>query len=54
MDKTYRNDAYLGRGEDDPSYWGNGVAKEEYYSAVKPYGDVGFFLHAVTDYLHRE
>jgi len=54
LDKTYRNDAHLGRGEDDPSYWGNGVAQEHYNAAVKEYGDLGFFSHAVTDYLQKE
>ena len=54
MNDHYRKDAHLGRNEDDPSYWGNGCAQEDYNSEVKAYGDTGYYLGVVTEYLSKE
>ncbi len=54
MDAHYRRDKDLGRNEDDPSYWGNGVAPPEYIAEVQQYGDAGYFIGLVAEYLSKE
>lgn len=54
QDRYYRTDKALGRGEDDDSYWGNGVAQPIYQKDVRDYADTGYFLTLVTSYLQRE
>lgn len=52
-ERNYRHDQHLGRDEDDPSYWGNGVAKDQYVDELKTIGDTGAILVLVTSYLQK-
>jgi len=54
LEKYFRNDNALGRGEDDPSYWGNGMAQPLYLEQVKDIGETGYFITLVTSYLQKE
>jgi len=49
----FTKDTHLGRGEDDLSYWGNGVPKDEYQREIKPAADTGYFIMLVTRYLAK-
>jgi len=53
-DRYYRHDQYLGRGEDDPSYWGNGIANDTYLDEVKDLGDLGAILAIATSYASKK
>jgi peroxidase len=44
----------LGRGEDDDSYWGNGVVKEAYVEEFLKLGWAGYYIVLVTTYLSKE
>lgn len=53
--KVFGDDKGLGRDEDHPSYWGNGIAQENYTDPIpQDYGNAGFFLSRVTKYLVKE
>jgi len=52
--KVYDDDRGLGRNEDHPSYWGNGIAQEHYVNQPSAYGDTGYFFTKVTEYLQKE
>lgn len=52
-ERYYRHDQYLGRGEDDPSYWGNGVVQNLYLDEIKDLGDLGVILALAAEYLQR-
>lgn len=52
-ERFYRHDQHLGRNEDDPSYWGNGVVKSTYLDEVKDLGDLGAILALTTVYLQN-
>lgn len=52
-ERNYRHDQNLGRDENDPSYWGNGVVKDLYLSEDKDYGDLGAILAIATLYLQK-
>jgi hypothetical protein len=54
QDRFSRNDKALGRGEDDDSYWGNGIVLKTYQSNIRDYADTGYFLTLVTSYLQKE
>jgi hypothetical protein len=54
VEKYFRNDNALGRGEDDPSYWGNGVAQPKYLEKLKDVGETGYFITLITSYLQKE
>jgi len=52
--KHFNGDKALGRGEDDFSYWGNGIAKETYQPELASIAETGYFLSKVTEYLTYE
>ncbi|CAL8137936.1 unnamed protein product [Orchesella dallaii] len=52
-DRYYRHDQHLGRDEDDPSYWGNGVVQDLYMDEVKDLGDLGAILAIATKYASK-
>lgn len=52
-ERNYRHDQHFGRGEDDPSYWGNGVVKEKYLDELKDRGDIGAIMAIATTYLQK-
>jgi len=54
VNKYFKNDKALGRGEDDFSYWGNGIVKEHYQSDLADVAETGYFMSKVTEYLTYE
>lgn len=47
----FENDTDLGRGEDDDSYWGNGVVLETYVAELHDIGWAAYFILLVTQCL---
>ena len=54
INRQFKNDIQLGRGEDDDSYWGNGVVKEAYVEEFLKLGWAGYYIVLVTTYLSKE
>jgi len=52
--KSWTHDKQYGRGEDDDSYWNNGVAPGLYLKMLNKSGWVGYYISLITWYLRKE